>query len=1643
MHLCQTKATLRPTQPTKSCESQYSCPAPCDGILHNADNLTNSADNSFLSSSTKDPSSNSNIDDSMNEVQSHLSILGSNNQIRSLPKEEKEQSDVIKKLVDSGSQMSDLTLQCMDNYYDDEDDDALLAREFNQQPVGFGGSPGDCESGDYDIGTFSLTSVDGRAVKEESIPLFARYRPSPPPPLSRGQILFSPNLRNQSLEVSEQPSRFISSECLPPQIKGYSQLQMSDLETVDDDNPSSRRWFSEDEAGDVNQTLYHRVMEEPSPFVGLSTTLSPIALTLDTGVITSSSLSLSSALSRVAADDQVSLRLTTSSSTRNSASTNPVNSPPLQASTSSSYGQLSQPICDSRPLTSVTYNSDPVISSCSKITFSHIPDDPSISARQRLMGASAAAAILAASAYAAQNYPAKLNNYKDMVNLKEQDVIHLRQLPQHSALINDLCLNSPLLQIQSSSHTAMSSLRRRDPWSIPLRKMSVNLIQTYKHINEVYYRKKRRIREQQRQTNEASATVPEVPYLQKVRSPENDLLLGDHLDSFWRMPDSSEACIKTQPMYDHGTLGGITRTTEHQSFPSCVSVQHSSTTSNNAMNVPTNYNVGSAVQSQTFPCNNSVVSSKSSPHPRHRAVPNVLRVNSDQIVQPYLYDSTTLNGVTNRFSTLDISESIYDTGNSQVDSRFMPVTLNNVWLPTSSSGATATHISRPLLLESGKSVVRDQKDPRGSTNQRDTEPHSTHLQHIFPYQSFLPSKTDFPTYMEQNPLSLDNNIRSKNSSQIPLCLLSTTEARNTSITTTEGFYQNQFNLDITKPINPHHSISFPVGNFSSSNCTHNNSFRSSACYYNLTPLDSISPTNSRISGMFLNTHQHTANTCPISHSQNNLVSTSVTSPSYMSGFRQRFDLTSQSQDALANTRTSPHDNILGVTSISPTSPLLPSIFSGHVSNPALVTSLSTCVARPHEGNVNQLYPLGLSTNEVLHSSYAQNALSKSTNVTYVNQPLFFNSALSNQFVHRSGINQIGTKVAITNSDIPGTSATVLSAASAAVQQSSVISGSSKINIVNSSTSTTTTTTTHHVDRRHTDSNYDYIVRPGEVWMGQYLINNLIGKGSFGQVMKAHDCISNEDVAIKIIKNKRAFTNQAQVEIRLLREMNHFVEEAAETGKEPPPGSNLIVRLLTHFTFRGHLCLVFELLSYNLYDLLRNTNFHGVSLGLTRKFAQQLCCALDFLSRPELQIIHCDLKPENILLVNPKRSTIKLVDFGSSCHMNEKIYQYIQSRYYRSPDVLLGLDYTMSIDMWSLGCILVELHTGEPLFAGQNEVGQMMKIIEVLGMPPRLLLEKSRRWHVFFERTVDRTYVPKAACQQPGSRRLSEILGVNTGGPRGRRLHESGHTPMDYSIFLEFVLRMLTFDPARRISPAAALGHRFFRRPNSNPVPSGANVLQSGQCDSVSNAPVLVCPPPNHWANFVDNPTSNLVHNHLNNLRVSGHSGVSLVNRTTEHLELMRIQQQPMRSAVTGSVMVSQPRSIPIISNDGVITQIAEPLSPLLYGYHGPFHVHSNPGPLPLQISRVNPTHLMQGVHCLPSVNQTHTMPATAISTTFTDSTHFHHPYYIESGMYAYPQQPIQLTWISGLGEHHSTSSTACLTSPDIMNVASASPGVWR
>ena len=128
----------------------------------------------------------------------------------------------------------------------------------------------------------------------------------------------------------------------------------------------------------------------------------------------------------------------------------------------------------------------------------------------------------------------------------------------------------------------------------------------------------------------------------------------------------------------------------------------------------------------------------------------------------------------------------------------------------------------------------------------------------------------------------------------------------------------------------------------------------------------------------------------------------------------------------------------------------------------------------------------------------------------------------------------------------------------------------------------------------------------------------------------------------------------------------------------------------------------------------------MSLSLIRRFAIQILQALKYLK--DESIIHCDLKPENILLKSPDKSGIKVIDFGSSCFKDERIYTYIQSRFYRAPEIVLGIPYTTAIDMWSFGCILIELFTGFPIFPGENEMEQLSMIMEVRGIPPDSVLE---------------------------------------------------------------------------------------------------------------------------------------------------------------------------------------------------------------------------------------------------------------------------------------------------------------------------------
>jgi serine/threonine protein kinase len=198
------------------------------------------------------------------------------------------------------------------------------------------------------------------------------------------------------------------------------------------------------------------------------------------------------------------------------------------------------------------------------------------------------------------------------------------------------------------------------------------------------------------------------------------------------------------------------------------------------------------------------------------------------------------------------------------------------------------------------------------------------------------------------------------------------------------------------------------------------------------------------------------------------------------------------------------------------------------------------------------------------------------------------------------------------------------------------------------------------------------------------------------------------------------------------------------------------------------------------------------MGLIRRLAVQLLYCLKFLKQHK--IIHCDLKPENILLKHPNKAGIKVIDFGSACFEDEKIYTYIQSRFYRAPEIMLGISYTEAIDMWSLGCILAELYSGYPLFPGENEVEQLACIMEIKGLPPQELLDNASRKRIFFnpDDTLKLVTNSRGKRRYPGSRTLNEKLKVSD------------------STFLDFIERCLEWIPSQRWSPEEALRHDWIQ-----------------------------------------------------------------------------------------------------------------------------------------------------------------------------------------------------------------------------------------
>uniref|UniRef100_A0A8C9WYY6 non-specific serine/threonine protein kinase n=1 Tax=Sander lucioperca TaxID=283035 RepID=A0A8C9WYY6_SANLU len=343
----------------------------------------------------------------------------------------------------------------------------------------------------------------------------------------------------------------------------------------------------------------------------------------------------------------------------------------------------------------------------------------------------------------------------------------------------------------------------------------------------------------------------------------------------------------------------------------------------------------------------------------------------------------------------------------------------------------------------------------------------------------------------------------------------------------------------------------------------------------------------------------------------------------------------------------------------------------------------------------------------------------------------------------------------------------------------------------------------------------------------YEVLEFLGRGTFGQVAKCWKRGTNEIVAIKILKNHPSYARQGQIEVGILNRLS--AENADEYN---------FVRSYECFQHKGHTCLVFEMLEQNLYDFLKHSKFSPLPLRHIRPILQQVATAL--MKLKSLGLIHADLKPENIMLVDPLRQPykVKVIDFGSASHVSKAVCStYLQSRYYRAPEIILGLPFCEAIDMWSLGCVIAELFLGWPLYPGASEYDQIRYISQTQGLPAEYLLSAGTKTSRFFNRGPDSSY-PLWRLKTPAEHEME--MGIKSKEARKyifnclddmMQVNLSSHlegTDMlaekaDRREFIDLLKRMLRLDADKRITPTKTLGHPFVTMSHLMDYPHSSHV----------------------------------------------------------------------------------------------------------------------------------------------------------------------------------------------------------------------------
>ena len=256
-----------------------------------------------------------------------------------------------------------------------------------------------------------------------------------------------------------------------------------------------------------------------------------------------------------------------------------------------------------------------------------------------------------------------------------------------------------------------------------------------------------------------------------------------------------------------------------------------------------------------------------------------------------------------------------------------------------------------------------------------------------------------------------------------------------------------------------------------------------------------------------------------------------------------------------------------------------------------------------------------------------------------------------------------------------------------------------------------------------DSQHRYIIKSGDHIAYRFEIINKIGNGAFSDVVKVLDHKNKSDKVIKIIKNEFRFQKQHKKELEIL----YLI-------KKEFPDNDILLDIIENFNFRNHDCIVMNQFYMSLYEYYKSVGWLEQSLVVN--FTKQILNGLEYLE--QIKVIHADLKPENIMIKDNKCSKVIIIDFGSSFFFSQNTNFYIQSRYYRAPEVIMGYqNYDNNIDLWSLGCIIYEILTGSVLFPGKNENHLVCYFIDMLNKKPeKKFLENCKNIKKYLKKKYD-------------------------------------------------------------------------------------------------------------------------------------------------------------------------------------------------------------------------------------------------------------------------------------------------------------------